>query len=77
MGSILYKGKRCYVKGKGLSKVSIKTQDYWAFQELLFSLEDLNLEDEKYQKLRKRVLDYGNDAIREIEEDINKFDIHI
>jgi hypothetical protein len=22
-------------------------------------------------------LDYGNDAIREIEEDINKFDIHI
>jgi len=33
--------------------------------------------DEDYQKTRKRVLDYGNDAIREIEESLETFDIKL
>ncbi len=31
--------------------------------------------DEVYQKIRKRVLDYGNDAIRDLEENYTNFDI--
>ena len=31
--------------------------------------------DAKYQQIRKRILDHGNDTIREIEEDLNKFNI--
>lgn len=33
--------------------------------------------DEDYQKTRKRVLDYGNDTIREIEESLETFDIRL
>ena len=64
-------------KEKDYLKFQLRRKITGLFKNFFFLLEDLNLEDEKYQKLRKRVLDYGNDAIREIEEDINKFDIHI
>jgi len=47
------------------------------YKNFFFLLEDLELSDDEYQKLRKRILDYGNDAIREIEEDIKKFEIHL
>ena len=48
----------------------------------LFILEDANnskynTNDETYQKYRKRVLDNGNDTIREIEEDMSKFDLDL
>jgi hypothetical protein len=46
----------------------------------LFFLEDLKgipLTEEKYQKIRKRVLDGGNDSIREFEEHLESFDIKI
>jgi|TARA_B100001105_G_C22279578_1_gene394702 predicted component of type VI protein secretion system len=33
--------------------------------------------EEDFQRARKRVLDYGNDAIREIEENIEKFEIRL
>lgn len=33
--------------------------------------------EEDYQKLRKRVLDSGNDTIREIEESLDSFDIKL
>ena len=66
---------------------SSKEQEYLVFQirrkiinlykNFFFLLEDLGLSDDQYQKLRKRILDYGNDAIREIEEDVKKFDIHL
>lgn len=49
------------------------------FKNFFFILEDINLDckipQNKYQQLRKRVLDCGNDVIREIEEDINKFNV--
>jgi hypothetical protein len=64
-------------KEKDYLKFQLRRKITGLFKNFFFLLEDLNLEDDKYQKLRKRVLDYGNDTIREIEEDINKFDIHI
>ena len=36
-----------------------------------------NLTEEKYQKVRKRVLDGGNDSIREFEEHLENFSIGI
>ena len=52
------------------------------YKQFLFILEDIdnskyNMSDEAYQKFRKRVLDYGNDTIREIEEDISKFNFNL
>jgi hypothetical protein len=52
------------------------------YKQFLFILEDAhtskyNTNDETYQKYRKRVLDYGNDTIREIEDDISKLDFHL
>lgn len=52
------------------------------YKQFLFILEDVghskyNISDESYQKYRKRILDAGNDTIREIEEDLNKLDFKI
>jgi hypothetical protein len=32
-----------------------------------------SISEDQYQKLRKRVLDYGNDSIREFEESVDSF----
>lgn len=64
-------------KEKDYLKFQLRRKITNLFKNFFFLLEDLDLGDEKYQKIRKRILDHGNDAIREIEEDINKFDIHI
>jgi hypothetical protein len=44
----------------------------------LYILEDLRndkkISEEEFSKLRKRVLDYGNDCSRNIEEQVNSFD---
>ena len=52
------------------------------YKNFLFILEDLkdedyNISDESYKKSGKRVLDYGNDTIREIEEYLDKFNIRL
>lgn len=52
------------------------------YKQFLFILEDLkdsnpDMDEEDFQRARKRVLDYGNDAIREIEENIEKFEIRL
>ena len=75
-----------------LDDSSKNSRDFMAFQvrrkvtnlykNFLFILEDLEdsgyqIPDEVYQKARKRVLDYGNDTIREIEENLDKFDIKL
>lgn len=50
------------------------------YKEFLFILEDVanssynKISDETYQKYRKKILDRGNDTIRDLEEDISKFD---
>ena len=50
------------------------------YKQFLFLLEDLqeqgyDIPDEVYQRMRKRILDHGNDTIREIEENLDKLDI--
>ena len=44
-------------------------------------VEDLHnsgeIEEESFQRLRKRILDYGNDTIREIEENLDSFDFKL
>jgi hypothetical protein len=69
-----------------------KERDYLSFQirrkvtnlfkNFFIILEDLSkdnpsISQEKYNQLRKRVLDYGNDTIRELEEDLKQFKINL
>lgn len=46
---------------------------YKSFLNLIedLQIEGYNISEEKYNRLRKRVLDSGNDAIRQFEEEIN------
>ena len=48
-----------------------------SFLVLLEDFKDEVLTDDKYQKIRKRVLDNGNDTIRELEEHLDSFNITI
>lgn len=47
----------------------------------LYSLEDLKdnnkITEEEFQRLRKRVLDHGNNCYRNIEEELNSFDFKL
>lgn len=47
----------------------------------LYMVEDLRdqdkLDDAEFQKLRKRILDYGNNCYRNIEEQLNSFDFNL
>jgi len=69
-----------------------KEQDYLSFQirrkitslfkNYFIILEDIirenpSISQEKYNQIRKRILDYGNDTIREVEQDINQFKISL
>jgi len=69
-----------------------KEQDYLSFQirrkitslfkNYFIILEDLakenpSISQEKYNKIRKRILDYSNDTIREIEQDLEQFKISL
>jgi hypothetical protein len=51
------------------------------YKNYLVLLEDLlgppynSLDNENYKRIRKRVLDMGNDVLREIDEDFKKVDI--
>jgi hypothetical protein len=52
------------------------------YKRFLIILEDMgedhyNTSDEAYQKARKKILDEGNDAIRELEENLEQFDIRL
>jgi len=52
------------------------------YKSFLFILEDLkaqgyDIDEDMYQRCRKRVLDQGNDTIREIEDYLNNFDIRL
>lgn len=62
---------------KGLIYKDIKKL-YLSF---LYSLEDLKsqdkISDEEFQRMRKRVLDYGNNCYRNIEEELNNFDFKL
>jgi ferredoxin-fold anticodon binding domain-containing protein len=47
----------------------------------LYTLEDLKSQDkiteDEFQRLRKRVLDYGNNCYRNIEEELDSFDFKL
>jgi hypothetical protein len=47
----------------------------------LYTLEDLKSEnkisEEEFQRLRKRVLDHGNNCFRSIEDQLNSFDFNL
>ena len=68
-------------KEKDYLKFQIRRKVINLYKNFFFLLEDVakdgKISDEKYQQIRKRILDYGNDTIREIEEDLNKFNINL
>jgi len=83
---------RLKVKNKGMDLNSDKIKELALFQikrkitniykNFFFILEDLsdsgyNINDENYQKIRKRILDNANDAIREIEDYFNNLNINL
>jgi len=67
---------------KDMTLFQIKRKITNIYKNFFFILEDLgdsgyNINDETYQKIRKRILDNANDAIREIEESFSKLNISI
>ena len=73
-------GNRLPNKEREFLKFQLRRKVTSLYKNFLFILEDLdskayNMDEESYQRYRKRILDHGNDLIREIEEDLDKFDI--
>jgi hypothetical protein len=65
---------------KDMTLFQIKRKITNIYKNFFFILEDLtdsgyNINDETYQKMRKRILDNANDAVREIEESFTKLNI--
>lgn len=65
---------------KDITLFQIKRKITNVYKNFFFILEDLgdsgyNINDETYQKIRKRVLDNANDAFREIEESFSRLNI--
>jgi len=65
---------------KDITLFQIKRKITNIYKNFFFILEDLgdsgyNINDETYQKIRKRILDNANDAVREIEENFSKINI--
>ena len=65
---------------KDITLFQIKRKITNVYKNFFFILEDLgdsgyNINDETYQKIRKRVLDNANDAFREIEESFSKLNV--
>jgi len=77
-----YMGEESVDKEKDFLEFQINRKVKTLYKNFLFILEDLkdkdyDIDDETYQKLRKRVLDHGNDCAREITEDLSNFDIKL
>jgi|TARA_R110002074_G_scaffold267104_2_gene439386 hypothetical protein len=79
-------------KGIKRDELEEKLQEYVSFQltrkvthlykNFLFILEDLksqgyDISDEDFQRCRKRILDHGNDTVREIEDCLKDLDIRL
>ena len=65
---------------KDITLFQIKRKITNIYKNFFFILEDLsdsgyNINDEVYQKIRKRILDNANDAVREIEENFSKINV--
>ena len=67
-------------KGRDFIKFHHRRKTINLCKSFLFLLEDLKgqpVTEEKYQKIRKRILDMGNDSIREFDEHLESFNINI
>ena len=69
-------------KEKEFLQFQVQRKDVSLYKSFLFILEDLkaqgyDIDEDMYQRCRKRVLDQGNDTIREIEDYLNNFDIRL
>ena len=67
-------------KGREFIKFHHRRKTINLCKSFLFLLEDLKdktLTEETYQKVRKRVLDGGNDSIREFDDHLESFDVSI
>jgi len=68
-------------KSKDFLRFQVNRKVTNLYKNFLFMVEDLHnsgeIEEESFQRLRKRILDYGNDTIREIEENLDSFDFKL
>ena len=69
-------------KIKEMTLFQVKRKITSIYKNFFFIIEDLsnsgyNVNDETYQKIRKRVLDNANDDIREIEDYFNNLKINL
>lgn len=68
-------------KSKDFLRFQVNRKVTNLYKNFLFMIEDLynsgEISEESFQRLRKRVLDYGNDTIREIEENLDSFDFKL
>ena len=68
-------------KVKGFLQFQVRRKVTNLYKNFLFILEDQKSKEynseEDYQRNRKRVLDYGHDTIREIEEILDNLEIRI
>ena len=69
-------------KSKEFLRFQLRRKVTNLYKNFLFILEDIqndgyNIPEEVFQRHRKRVLDYGNDTIRELEENLENFKIDI
>ena len=75
-------GNRLPNKEREFLKFQLRRKVTSLYKNFLFILEDLksqgyDISDEDFQRCRKRVLDHGNDAIREIEDCLKDLDIRL
>lgn len=70
------------ISAKDFARFQVNRKVTNLYKQFLIILEDIrdekyDISEDKYHRLRKRVLDFGNDAIREIDESLDKLDISL
>jgi nucleoid-associated protein YejK len=80
-GRRILKGMEHGDKSKDFLRFQVNRKVTNLYKNFLFMVEDLHdsgeISEESFQRLRKRVLDYGNDTIREIEENLDNFEFKL
>jgi nucleoid-associated protein YejK len=80
-GRRILKGMENGDKSKDFLRFQVNRKVTNLYKNFLFMVEDLynsgEISEESFQRLRKRILDYGNDTIREIEENLDNFEFKL
>jgi nucleoid-associated protein YejK len=80
-GRRIFKGMENGDKSKDFLRFQVNRKVTNLYKNFLFMVEDLynsgDLDEESFQRIRKRILDYGNDTIREIEENLDNFEFKL